>query len=53
MTMAEMCGPVGRPRQCGEDRERESQNDNRAYRGAADTHRGAGMASPARRSADS
>jgi hypothetical protein len=53
MMMAEMRAPVRRPRQCGEDRERESQNENRAHRDAADTHRGAGMASPARRSADS
>ena len=53
MTMAWMRAPVGRPRQCGKDRERESQNENPAHRQAADTDRGAGMASPARRSADS
>jgi hypothetical protein len=49
--MARMAAPVCRPRECGQGRERESENDNPADRVAADGPCGAGVASAADRTA--
>jgi hypothetical protein len=51
--MAWMSAPAGRQCQGGEERERESEDEYPAHRAATDSHRGAGMAGTARRSADS